>query len=224
MTHALDIVRMQLLDRRLVLGTLGGVLLFVALGVGITAGEIATSGSFGKGFAVGIIGGAYGGVAGAQATSLSRLLPFAVAMGRTRRDYYLGTVLFVLLETLVLGALLLLFLGVEQVTGGWGGDVRFLGAGWEMVGNPVGQFLVFAAPLLLTFPMVLLGVVLHARWGLLGLVVGAVLAGAAAFAVVIATGLLTVGATIPVADTVRLVAIGAVFAVGGWFVVRRTPV
>ncbi|GAA3220027.1 hypothetical protein GCM10017691_03980 [Pseudonocardia petroleophila] len=224
MNHAIDIVRVHLLDRRLVLGTLAGVLLFVALGVGITAAEIAASGSFGRGFAIGIIGGAYGGVAGAQATSLSRLLPFSVAMGRTRRDYYLGTVLFVLLETLVLGALLFLFLGVEQLTGGWGGDVRFLGAGWEAVGNPVGQFVVFAAPLLLTLPMVLLGVVLHARWGVPGLVVGAVLAGAAAFGVVVATGLLTIGAPIPVADTVRLVAIGAVFAVAGWFVVRRSPV
>jgi hypothetical protein len=224
MNRALDILRLHLLDRRLVLGTLLGVLVFVALGVGITAAEIASSGSFGRGFAIGIIGGAYGGVAGAQATSLSRLLPFAVAMGRTRREYSLGTVLFVLLETLVLGALLLLFLGVEQLTGGWGADVRFLGAGWETAGDPVGQFLVFAAPLLLTFPVVLLGVVLHVRWGIPGLAVGAGLAGAAAFAVIVATGLLTAGSTVPVADTVRLVAIGAVFAVAGWFVVRRTPV
>jgi hypothetical protein len=224
MNHAIDIVRLQLLDRRLVLGTLLGVLGFVALGVGISAAGIADGGSVGKGFAIGIIGGAYGGVAGAQATSQARLLPFVVAMGRTRRDYYLGTILFVLLETLVLGALLLLLLGVEQLTSGWGAGLRFLGEGWETAGDPVGQFLVFAAPLLLVFPAVLLGVVLVVRWGAPGLIVGAVLAGAAAFAVIVATGLLTIGSAAAVADTVRLVTIGVVFAVAGWFVVRRTPV
>ncbi|MDN5932917.1 MAG: hypothetical protein L0I24_17935 [Pseudonocardia sp.] len=58
----------------------------------------------------------------------------------------------------------------------------------------------------------------------LGLLVGAVLAGAAAFAVLVATGLLTIGFGNVVADTARLVGIGVVFAVAGWFVVRRTPV
>lgn len=224
MTGAIDVVRLQLLDRRLVLGTLLGALAFVALGVALTAAEVAAGGSFGRGFAIGIIGGLYGGIAGAQATAISRLLPLTVAMGRSRRDHYLGTVLFVLLQTVVLGALLLGALGVERLTGGWGADLRFLEQGWESVGNPVGQFLVFAAPLLLTFPAVLLGVVLVVRWGMRGLLVGGVLAAAAAFAVIVVTGLLTVGSTIAVADTVRLVAIGAVFAVAGWFVVRRAPV
>lgn len=224
MTGAIDVVRLQLLDRRLVLGTLLGALAFVALGVALTAAEVAAGGSFGRGFAIGIIGGLYGGIAGAQATAISRLLPLTVAMGRSRRDHYLGTVLFVLLQTVVLGALLLGALGVERLTGGWGADLRFLEQGWESVGNPVGQFLVFAAPLLLTFPAVLLGVVLVVRWGMPGLLVGGVLAAAAAFAVIVVTGLLTVGSTIAVADTVRLVAIGAVFAVAGWFVVRRAPV
>lgn len=224
MTGAIDVVRLHLLDRRLVLGTLLGVLVFVAFGVAVTAADVAAGGSFGKGFAIGIVGGLYAGIAGAQVTAISRLLPFTVAMGRTRRDHYLGTVHFVVLEAVVLGALLLLSLAVERVTGGWGADLRFVEQGWESVGNPVGQFMVFAAPLLLTFPAVLLGVVLFVRWGVSGLVVGAVLAGAAAFAVIVVTGLLTVGTTIPVADTVRLVAIGAVLAGAGWFVVRRTPV
>ena len=105
------------------------------------------------------------------------------------------------------------------------------GLRWLRSGDVRGQLpriglraLALAAPLLLTFPAVLLGVVLFVRWGVSGLVVGAVLAGAAAFAVIVVTGLLTVGTTIPVADTVRLVAMGAVLAAAGWFVVRRTPV
>lgn len=224
MNRVLDIVRLHLLDRRLVLGTLLVVPLFVALGVGVAAAEIATTGSFGKGFAIGIVGGFYGGIAGVQFTSIARLFPFALAMGRTRREYYLGTLLFVLLEALVIGVVLYVLLLVEQGTGGWGAGLPFLGGSWATVGNPAGQYLVFTAPLLLTFPMVLLGVVVTARWGRIGLITGAVLAGAAAFAALIGTGLLTAGLGTVVGDTVRLVAIGAVFAVAGWFVVRRAPV
>lgn len=224
MNHTIDVVRMHLLDRRLVLGSVLGVLPFVALGVGLFAADIASAGSFGRGFAIGIVGGFYGGIAGAQATSIMRLLPFTVAMGRSRSSYYLGTLLFVVLESLVVGALLLLMLGVERLTGGWGAGLDFLGSSWEMVDNPLGQYVVFTVPFLLTLPMVLLGIVLFVRWGTAGLVAGGIVAGAAAFGVLVATGLLTFGFGDAVADSARLLGIGVVFAVAGWFVVRRSPV
>jgi hypothetical protein len=118
-TAVLDIVRLHLVDRRFVLGSLLTVPLFVALASGVAAVEVAATGSFGRGFATGIVAGFYGGAAAVQATSISRLLPFAVAMGRTRREVHLGTLLFGLLLSLVLGALLHLALAVERLTGGW---------------------------------------------------------------------------------------------------------
>lgn len=220
----LDIVRMHLLDRRLLLGTGIAVLLFVAIGVGATAIEVAASGSFGRGAVSGLVGGFYGAIAGAQATAITRLLPFTVAMGRTRRDFYLGTLLFVLGEALVIGLVLLALLGAEQLTGGWGAGLSFLGTQWAAVDNPLGQYVVFTAPLLLIFPLVLLGAAVFVRWGRPGLLVAAVLVCVTGIGVPVAVGLLTIGAPLTVFQTLLLVATGAVFAVAGWFVVRRTPV
>lgn len=224
MNAVLDVVRLQLLDRRLVLGTGIAVLVFVAFGVGITAADVAASGSFGKGAAFGIVGGFYGGIAGAQATAITRLLPFAVAMGRTRREFYLGTLVFVVGEALVIGLTLFVLLGVERLTGGWGAGLSFLGTQWAAVDNPLGQYLVFTAPLLLTFPMIMLGAAVFVRWRRPGLLLAAVLAGLAGFATLIGVGLSTVDTGPAVLTTSLLLALGAVFAVAAWFVVRRTPV
>lgn len=224
MTAVLDIVRLHLLDRRTVVGTLLAVPVFVALGIGITAAEVAASGSFGRGVATGMIGGFYGGIAAGHLTSIMRLLPFAVAMGRTRRDVHLGTLLFTLLMALAVGALLHLALLLERATGGWGAGLQFLGTRWAGVGNPVGQYLVVTAPLLVTFPLVVLVAVVLVRWGPTGLVAAAIIGGIVAFAVLVAVGLLTVDAGAAVLITTLLVVLGLVAAVAGWGVLRRAPV
>ncbi len=224
MTAVLDIVRLHLLDRRLVAGTLLAVPVFVALGVGITAAEVAATGSFGRGFATGTVGGFYGGIAAVHLTSIVRLLPFAVAMGRTRRDVHLGTLLFTLLMALAVGALLHLALVVERTTGGWGAGLQFLGARWAGVANPVGQYLVVTAPLLVTFPLTVLVAVVLVRWGPSGLVAAGIIGGVVAFGVLVAVGLLTADAGAAVLTTTLLVALGLVAAVAGWGVLRRAPV
>jgi hypothetical protein len=223
-TAVLDIVRLHLVDRRFVLGSLLTVPLFVALALGVAAVEVAATGSFGRGFATGIVAGFYGGAAAVQATSTSRLLPFAVAMGRTRREFHLGTLLFGLLLSLVLGALLHLALAVERLTGGWGAGLTFLGGGWEPVGHPLGQYLVLTAPFLLTFPLAVLASVVRVRWGT-GWPAAAVVAGVvAAYGVLVGLDVLPVGARDAVPATALLVALGLVAAGAGWLAVRRAPV
>lgn len=224
MTAVLDIVRLHLLDRRLVVGTLLAVPVFVALGVGITAAEVAATGSFGRGLATGMVGGFYGGIAAVHLTSITRLLPFAVAMGRTRRDVHLGTLLFTLIVALAVGALLHLALVVERATGGWGAGLEFLGARWAGVANPVGQYLVVTAPLLLTFPLILLVAVVLVRWGPTGLVAAGIIGGVVAFAVLVAVGLLTVDAGAVVLTTTLLLTLGFLAAVAARGVLRRAPV
>ena len=224
MTAVTDIVRLHLLDRRLVLGVLLAVPLFVATGVGLTAADVAAQGSFGRGFAVGIVGGLYGALAAVHATAFRRLFTFALAMGRSRGAYAAGTLLFVVAESLVLGGLLHLALGIEQLTGGWGADLRFVAGGWAVVGNPLGQYAVFTAPFLLTFPLVLLACAVHARWARTGLLVAAVPAAAVALLVLVAVGLLTLDTSAPFLRTAMLLALGLVAVVAAWGVARRTAV
>ena len=224
MTAVTDVVRLHLLDRRSILGVVLAVPLFVAFGVALTAADVAAQGSLGRGFSIGIVGGLYGGIAGAQAVAFSRLFTFALAMGRSRGAYAASTLLFVLAESLVLGALLHLALGVEQLTGGWGAGLRFMAGGWTVVENPLGQYAVFTAPFLLTFPLVLLGCAVHARWARAGLLVAAVPAAAVAMLVVIAVGLLTLGSTPPVLRTAMLLALGLVAAAAAWGAARRAAV
>lgn len=224
MSSVLDIVRLQFLDRRILLGTALGTVVFVALGVGLSAVDVASQGSFGKGLASGVVGGWYGAIAAVQFTGLVRQLPFAVAMGRSRSSFYLGTLLWFLVQVLFHGVLLSLALAVERATGGWVAGIAFMGTSWADAGNPVGQFFVFAAPFVLTFPMVLLAAVVQVRFGGVGLAVAAVFAGAGAFFVLIGVGLLTVGAPQTVFQSLMLAAIGVLYAVAGWFVVQRAAV
>jgi hypothetical protein len=223
-TAVTDVVRLHLLDRRLLLGVLLVVPLFVAFGVALTAADVAAQGSLGRGFAIGIIGGLYGGLAGAQATGFSRLFAFALAMGRSRGAYAAGTLLFVLAQSLVLGGLLHLALGIEQLTGGWGADLRFMAGGWAVVDDPLGQYAVFTAPFLLTFPLVLLGCAVYARWARAGLPAAAVPAVAVVMLVLVAVGLLTLGSAPPVLRTAMLLALGLVAVAAAWGAARRAAV
>jgi len=83
---------------------------------------------------------------------------------------------------------------------------------------------VLTAPFLLTFPMILLGTAVYVAWNRIGLLVAAVLAGAVAFGVLVAVGLLTFGEPPAVYSTSLLVTLGIVFTAAGWLVVRRAPV
>jgi hypothetical protein len=141
-------------------------------------------------------------------------------MGRTRREVHLGTLLFGLLLSLVLGALLHLALAVERLTGGWGAGLSFLGAGWGPVGHPLGQYLVLTAPFLLTFPLAVLASVVRVRWGTGWPAAGVV----AAYGVLVGMGVLPVGAGDALLATALPVALGLVAAGAGRPAVRRAPV
>lgn len=216
MNRTLDIVRIHLVDRRIVLGTALAVVLAVAVMVALSevfGPEVSTNG---------LLGGLYAGLAAAQVQTMSRLLPFLLCMGATRRVVYAGTLLFVLAETALVGALLLVARTVEQLTGGWGTGLSTVGSAWLAAGDPFTQWIVYVAPFLAVFPLVLLGSAVAARWGWGGLATGAVLAGAAALAVAIGLPPLLAGLIgLPAAFAVAVpVAIGILFTGAGWFVVR----
>ena len=58
-------------------------------------------------------------------STVARSLPFGLALGLSRRSYYLGTVLLALALTSVDGLLLAALQEVERATGGWGFELFF---------------------------------------------------------------------------------------------------
>lgn len=160
----------------------------------------------------------------------ARTMPYAIGMmGSTRRHYWAGTALWVVLQAVYLATLMGLFLLVEQATGHWftGArmfDVYALGNGSLLDTLVIGFGIGLAS--------VAVGAALAAiylRWGQLGALVG----GAGALLVLLAVlGLILASGTDVVTFfstdtflriTAVLVVLAAVATAVSWLVMRRVP-
>lgn len=123
---------------------------------------------------IGALAALYLFMAVAYLQTMTQTFPFALSLGVTRRNFYLGASLVVLLESLLHGVLLTIMLAVERATGGWGLAMRVFGVGFLVQGNPVLQVVAYAVPLMaLGFLGLLVGTVFR-RWGQLGIYVGGI--------------------------------------------------
>lgn len=103
---------------------------------------------------------------------------FALGVSLTRREFFTGTALLALVQSVLAGLAIYLLSVIESATNGWGVQMRFFGLVRYLSDNPWVQF---GAPiafcLLLAFAAMVIGAV-YTRWkglGMLGLSVGAVL-------------------------------------------------
>lgn len=62
--------------------------------------------------------------------SVTKSLPFGFALGLSRRSYYLGTALLVLVVSAVYAMGIVVLQAVEGATGGWGVDMHFFRIPW----------------------------------------------------------------------------------------------
>jgi hypothetical protein len=85
----------------------------------------------------------------AYVSLFTRMFPFALGMSVTRRAYYLGTWLYVALEALVYGAVLLALRLVEEATGGWGMSLEYFGLSFVRSDSLALQYAVYVVPFLL---------------------------------------------------------------------------
>ena len=108
--------------------------------------------------------------------TMTQTFPFALSLGLTRRHFYLGASLVVVLESLLHGVLLTIVLAIERASGGWGLDLNFFGVPFLVQGNPVLQVVAYTVPLLaLGFLGLLIGTVFR-RWGQVGIFTGSIVA------------------------------------------------
>ncbi len=100
---------------------------------------------------------------------ITQVFPFALGLSLTRRSFYLGTGLLVLVEALVFGVAIYLCKIVEDATAGWGLSLRFFGLPFVAQEGALLQLLVFTVPFLLVGFAGMLGGTIYLRWGTNGL-------------------------------------------------------
>ncbi|MDN5916076.1 MAG: hypothetical protein L0I76_13395 [Pseudonocardia sp.] len=181
----------------------------------------------------GALAAMYFTMAAAYLATMTQTFPFALSLGVTRRNFYSGTGLVVLLESLLHSVVLTVLLAIEQATGGWGLNMQFFGIAFLVQSNPFLQVIAYMVPMVaLSFLGLLIGT-LFRRWGQTGLY----LSGVASTLVV--GGLIAlvtwqqwwgaVGEFFTTTPTLALTAaypllLAVVFAAGGFLLVRRaTP-
>lgn len=160
----------------------------------------------------------------------ARTMPFALGMGATRRQYWAGTAIALLLESVYVGAVMTVFLAVEKATGHWFTGTHMFDVYVMGNGSYRDTFLMGFGISMLTLFIGTLFASVYVRWnqkGVLLVVFGMVAAMLLVAWLVLSTGLDVVGMFMT--DTTAKVALvlsllGAVSAAGSWLVLRRAPV
>ncbi len=98
-------------------------------------------------------------------SAMTQLFPFAMGLGATRRAFFLALSTYAAAQAVVFGAGLYVLSLIERATDGWGVGLDFYLLPALDAGNPVGQWLVYAVPLLLVAAVGIASGVVHQRWG-----------------------------------------------------------
>ena len=153
MSTWISVARYQLTDRYVVVVSPWLILtlnflITAAIVVGNPArpGHVAYTGAVASIYVVLIVNGAL---------SISRQLPFALALGLSRRSYYIGTALFAVALAAVYGLALTVLQLIERATGGWGLRMEFFRVPY-----------LFAGPWYLTWLTSFVGLALMLAWGM----------------------------------------------------------
>jgi hypothetical protein len=164
--------------------------------------------------------------------SMFRSLPFAFALGVSRRAYYCGTVLLAAGLSAIYGLLLTLLKVLEEVSGGWGVGLHFFRVAYILSGPWYQTWLTSFVGLTLIFLYGMWFGLVQRRWGLLGTLTFACTQVAA-----VLIGVITVSsshdwtsvghfftALSPAGLTGLLAALTAVLLAGGYATMRRVTV
>jgi hypothetical protein len=165
--------------------------------------------------------------------SMTRSLAFGLMLGVSRRAYYLGTTLLVLVLGVVYGLALTVLQAIERATGGWGLGVNFFRVPWILDGPWYQTWLTSFVLLVVFFGYGMWYGLVYRRWSLPGL--------AAFLAAQVVAGLVVTVAvtltdswhafghffgttlTLPLLLAV-LAALAALFGLGGFTTLRRVTI
>jgi len=104
------------------------------------------------------------------ALSMTRALPFGLMLGLSRRTYYLGTALLIVVLGVVYSLALTVLQAAERATGGWGAGLHFFRVTWIMNGPWYQTWPTSFVLLVLFFAYGMWHGLVYRRWNLIGLV------------------------------------------------------
>lgn len=229
MRRVVDVIRVQTVNLpRLLAWPLGVLLIAVAFNLALfgSIGDAAPP----EGRLTGALTSIYVVVGVQYVQVMTQLFPFALGLGVTRRAFYTGTVVRVVLEALSYGLLLFLLGLLEGATDGWGVQLQFFSLGILHQDDPLARWLGYVVPFLAISAVAVFAGVVFQRWGQSGVLVAtAASVGLLAGAVALVTWLRwwpAVGAFLTGQSTFVLLAgypllIAVVLAGAGWFAIRR---
>lgn len=164
------------------------------------------------------------------AMAYARTMPFAMGMGATRRQYWAGTAIALLFESVYIGAAMTVFLAIEKATGHWFTgthmfDVHVMGNGSYLeiflMGFGISMLTLFAGTMFAS---------VFVRWNQKGVLL--VVFGIIAVLLLLAWMFLALGVDVVSffsTDVIAKIAavmtvLGLFSAAGSWLVLRRAPV
>jgi hypothetical protein len=125
-----NVARFHLVDRVTYAALPWGILAFT-FGVNVVIAALVPTPN---GYYTGALASLYFILLAAGSVSLTRGLPFGMMLGVSRRSYYLGTILLVLVLCVGYGFALAMLEGLERTTAGWGNAVHFFRVPWLLAG------------------------------------------------------------------------------------------
>jgi hypothetical protein len=166
------------------------------------------------------------------ALSISRPLPFALALGLSRRSYYAGTALFAAAVAAVNGLGLTVLQLIERATGGWGINLHFFRVPFLLAGPWYLTWLTSFVGLVLMFAWGVWFGLVYRRWNLFGLLAFVAVQVAALTAAIVlvslAHGWPSVGHFFTTLTLIGLLgllaALAAAMVTGGYATIRRVTV
>ncbi|WP_313821540.1 hypothetical protein [Citricoccus sp.] len=161
----------------------------------------------------------------------ARTMPFAIGMmGSTRRHYWAGTALWIVVHSVYLAALIGIFLLLEQATGHWFTGARMFDV-YALGDGDLGAALLISFAIALVCLSVGAGLAaVYLRWGQYGVMAGIaglliIILGAVALVLGTGVDLMTFFTTNLIAKIAGLLVVIAVLANGvSWLVMRKVPV
>jgi hypothetical protein len=163
---------------------------------------------------------------------ISRPLPFALALGLSRRSFYAGTALLAVALAAVYGLVLTVLQLIERASGGWGINLYFFRVPFLLAGPWYLTWLTSFVGLVVMFGWGLWFGLVYRRWNLLGLLAFAgiqvVVLTAAIVLIFLAHGWPSVGhffTTLTLTGLIGLLtALTAALVAGGYATIRRVTV